>query len=295
MRWANFEQFFAGAKIDEMLCAETAGSSCVNDLAIDDYIVTSKLERQLIESDGRLFIVLYTNALHQPFQSESQYAIPDDIKSRSSRATYLIEKQHTVLFDALKLSGRFDDALIVILGDHGEFMREGKHRLTNIREEIYKPLFLVKPPINLPLDMARSLHSNRDKLVAHIDIAPTVAQMLGVRLKPGLDYRGSSLMGPITDDRILYLLNTNEWRAWPRGAVGIFRKDHGVIVDYSGDELCRSFGAGAFDSACTRDALLSAAFRESFVRKSISRIFRDKLSGGAFTGDLLDHPALGRN
>ena len=143
--------------------------------------------------------------------------------------------------------------------------------------------------------MARSLHSNRDKLVAHIDIAPTVAQMLGVRLKPGLDYRGSSLMGPITDDRILYLLNTNEWRAWPRGAVGIFRKDHGVIVDYSGDELCRSFGAGAFDSACTRDALLSAAFRESFVRKSISRIFRDKLSGGAFTGDLLDHPALGRN
>jgi hypothetical protein len=281
--WAGFSAFFDGARIDQVFSAETAGRPYVNDLAIDDIVPARELAARLQAAEGPVLAVLYSNALHVPFQRDSECGIPHTITRRRDRATYIVEEIHRVLFDALKTSGRYDPALIITLGDHGETLgnvdnvvEQHMARTTDLHDCIVRPLFLVKPPHDLPTEAARALRVNHDRLVANLDVAPTIARILGAEPADGLSYAGHSLFEEIPADRVAYLLNTNEWRFWSRGAVGVFRSGSRIFVDYLNDELCRYVpGEGA--SYQEREELLASACSIPLIQRSISRIYRDKL------------------
>lgn len=66
MRWAGFEQFFAGALIDYLYAAEVSGQPLANDLAIDDAFAFKKLTDHITQATEDIFIVFYVNALHPP-------------------------------------------------------------------------------------------------------------------------------------------------------------------------------------------------------------------------------------
>ncbi|MEN6541026.1 sulfatase-like hydrolase/transferase [Parvibaculum sp.] len=286
--WAYFDRFFAGAKIDELFCADTTESPIVNDISIDDAEPIMRLAYLIEEAQEPLFAVLYTNALHVPFQSESRIPIPPALKDRRSRALHIVEAGHKHIFDALRRSGRYDDALILSVADHGERLEDPlSHkwivpRLENYSEPILRPLFMLKPPRDLPPAMLRALHRNADALIANIDIAPTLAHLLGVSLGEDLAYAGHSLFEEIPADRLAIATSTNAWRSWHRTGVALMRGRERLVCDSYGlceyyriDDIAESPGDASARER--RDSMMMEAFGIPTLRENIARIYRKRI------------------
>jgi hypothetical protein len=288
LRWGGFESFFNSQSIDTLYSADTDGMEFVNDMCGDDYLVAKQLHTAILETDEPLCIVVYQNALHIPFQNQSACAIPDGIKDRRKRASYVIEASHGLIFDALKKTGRYDDSLIVSVGDHGETMGvDGSDetsrfsRLTNLSEPVVRPLYAIKPPRGLPERELGVLRANMDSLISTIDIAPTVAGLLNLTLPETLSYAGFNLFEPVPADRVHYTLTVNEWRSWPRAAVMLAQGNNCICIDYqNSDILCTDTHGKPLHGEVLRlkETLLKGSLSEPIVQKSISRVFRDKLS-----------------
>ena len=258
IKWAGFEEFFAGASIDYIYTAESSGQSLINDLTIDDAFAFKKLTEYIAQAEDNVFIVFYTNALHTPFQTRSEFFIPASLQNRRARAIYILETGYNVVFKALRESDRFDDALLMFVGDHGDFDYSsrpmGPGRIENYHDAVLSPLFMLKPPAALPAKMQYALETNARRLVANIDIAPTIADLLGVRLDDPLFYAGHSLFALIPEDRVSIAISTNAWRQWPRTAFAVARKRDRLACNSI--ELCEVRTAGVTNSSIKDTALV---------------------------------------
>lgn len=296
MRWANFEAFFgldnpAGA-IDHLVNPETANLPYAHELGCDDQVMATMLRDRILATQGPIFAVMYTNALHIPFQTDSLLPIPDHIVGRRERAAYLVEQVHGALFDALRQTGRYDDTLVITLGDHGESAGAdavaaggATSRLTRLSRRVTRPMFAIKPPARLAPDRRARLAANMARLVSTIDIAPTIASLLELDLAPQeggpAGYRGYDLTRQrVPEDRVHYTLTVNGWRSWPLGAAMIARQDIRLCIDYQTRAALCCDEAGqplAHAHHPVADLLLAQAMAEPVVRKIIARVFRDKL------------------
>lgn len=153
------------------------------------------------------FLYLHVMAPHREYNAKEEYAdlfMPDKFVGTASQvriqkdlALYDAEirysdDQFARVIAALKDAGRYDNALIVLLSDHGEqFMEHGHmaHSHSLHREEVTVPCFIklprnwrVETPIRYTVQMA--------------DIAPTILDALGLKPAPGME--GRSLM-PLID------------------------------------------------------------------------------------------------
>ena len=283
MRWAGFEAFFGEAHTDQMLTAQESGLPFVNDLGVDDHFVYRAAAQTIAQADGKLFMTLYPQSLHWPFQTDSAFKIPDEIHDRRARATYIAEAGFRLLFDSLRKSGRLDDSLIVVTGDHGEFdytstLRMPRMRLNTFDEGILSPIFLVKAPGGMAAGDLGTLSANSARLVANIDLAPTLADMLGGKLAKGLAYDGHSLFEPIPMNRIAYSTSTNEWRHWTRTAIAVSRGNQRMTCDET--RLCRLHAArnahlSPGRAAKPSDDLFRIAASNPVMRQALGQIYRD--------------------
>jgi phosphoglycerol transferase MdoB-like AlkP superfamily enzyme len=186
------------------------------------------------------------------------------------------------------MTDRYDDGLIISVGDHGQTVENSVNekghysRLINLPLSVLRPIFLMKPPQGLPDDMTQSLARNSGAVIANIDIAPTIAHVLGVTPKvDDLSYEGFSLFADIPATRIAYTLNVNHWRSWDRGCVAISRGNARVTVDYQTEDLCVYSSREPEEDEASRylnkEKLLLEGLSQEILRNAISRIFRDKL------------------
>ncbi|MFM2403526.1 MAG: hypothetical protein RL223_1406 [Pseudomonadota bacterium] len=288
LQWAQLETLLDFHAQDDMLSPQQAGLPFINDLGCDDHLIAQRLHDHILATEGPLCIVVYFHGLHLPFQKDSACPIPEAITDRRRRAAHITEAAHALVFEALRRSGRFDDTLIVSVGDHGEAFgvdpAEGSSRhsrLTRLSATVTRPLFLIKPPRGLDDDARARLRANAGQLVSLIDVAPTVASVLGVELAPGLRWSGLDLCRqPVPDDRVHYTLNVNEWRAWPQAAVMIAQGDLRICIDHqSPDTLCSDGRGQPLPEARwpQTDDLLAQALQVPRVQQAITRVFRDKL------------------
>jgi hypothetical protein len=279
--FAGFDRFLGGARFDQLATANTAGLRFVNDLGGDDYFAYQTAAKAIRNADGRLFMVLYVYALHAPFQTRSVYPIPASIEGRRARAAYIAESGFATLFQALRDSHRLDDALIVAAGDHGEFDNSTRawprSRIGTFDGGILSQAFFMKMPASLPESDRRTLEANAGRLVANLDVPPTIAELLGVRLDRGLSYSGRSLLHEVPADRIAYSTATNEWRAWPRTAIAVSRGSERMTCDIA--NLCRLSEADGLDlrfirKAGPNDALFRLALANPTLRQALGQIYQ---------------------
>lgn len=285
LNWAGFDRFFAGARLDDKMHAESFGRPFVNDLTIDDHFAFGAAADLVERHAGKLFVALYANALHWPFQTESEAGVPEDLSDRRSRAAHIQETGFASLFDALRRTNRLDDALVVVVGDHGEFDFSARAhvpitRVQTFEEGILSPVFLLKAPSGLPAGPAANLRANADRLVAPFDLAPTLAHLLGVTLAGGLRYEGASLLDPVPPERAVFSTATNEWRSWTKASVAVSRGRERMTCE--ADELCQlgvetGGGLKRVRQATPQDPLFLLALSDPLMRKNIGKIYRDHL------------------
>jgi arylsulfatase A-like enzyme len=138
-----------------------------------------------------------------PTPSQLEY-----IKCRYDQEILFNDLQFGRLMDYLKAKGVYDDAFILFTGDHGEeFMEHGGvgHGLTLYPEQVDMPLVIKWRD----MPVGRS-----DKYVQHVDLMPTVLDIVGVGTPYPLD--GTSLLKSVPHSRRVYMeeeLDGNKIRA----------------------------------------------------------------------------------
>ncbi len=132
-----------------------------------------------------------------------------DVPNRAAiRERYVLEVEAADrsvgrVLDGLRERGLYDDALIVFTSDHGEGLGDHSHtgHVQNLYDEqLHVPLVIKLPSRDRRIDALRARH---EELMLHVDLAPTLLDLVGAAALPG--QRGRSLLSsePGSNDRVL--------------------------------------------------------------------------------------------
>jgi arylsulfatase A-like enzyme len=123
--------------------------------------------------------------------NEKQTPLPEDdlryIQSLYDAGVAYTDEQVAALLDALRARGLYEDALIVLLADHGEEFREHGHLMhTQLYDECLRVPLLIKLP--------KIVHAGTrvPGQVGLVDVMPTLLELLGIE-RPSL-IQGESLV-----------------------------------------------------------------------------------------------------
>lgn len=138
----------------------------------------------------------------------------------------------------LRQAGIYDQALVIVTADHGASHREGLPRRglgdANMADILRVPLFIKFPNQREGV--------TRDGLVELVDILPTVADVLGVRLPRAVD--GHSLAGPTAPPRTTRtFINRSFTRIARRDVTGWRPSSQASLA-----RRMARFGVGAYDA-----------------------------------------------
>jgi glucan phosphoethanolaminetransferase (alkaline phosphatase superfamily) len=146
-------------------------------------------------------------SLPTPFEPWTTSKAPDEntaFKNFYQNAVYQQDLQVARMIEALKATSAGPRTVVVYTSDHAEAFREhGQmgHTFSIFDEEIHVPAWIDAPPGTLTDQEQQSLRDKRSEFLYHVDIAPTVLDLIGVPDDPRLrDYRakmpGHSLLRP---------------------------------------------------------------------------------------------------
>jgi len=130
---------------------------------------------------------------HAPYDAPPEY--------RANRAPYDAEVAYTDamlgrLFARLDAAHARDKTLVVLTADHGESL--GEHGETTHGLFAYDATIAVPLVLNAPAIAPAAI----DAPVSHVDLAPTILDLVGVAAPPQLD--GQSIARPVSRDRALF-------------------------------------------------------------------------------------------
>ncbi len=281
--WANLESFYQTPGPDLFLPAEKVGGEAINDAGIDEIDAMRVFCREIgkLSRDSSFLAVYNSNALHYPVQQSSPH-LPPMIASASRylQGARILDESLKELHDNLLSDSLLANALIIVTSDHGDtdsLVHGRLHRLYNFYDEIMRIPLLVRVPSRWLVEQperVEQLRANGDRIVANLDIVPTLVDLLGGSALTDTnnlyaEMRGQSLFKPVSVERVSIALNTNDIRQWDHEGFGIFWErrrfvysdlEGARLFDVSGDPLQRvdiwptasdsvkSFIAGIIDS-----------------------------------------------
>ena len=138
------------------------------------------------------------------------------------------------LVSALKAEGLYDDAIILFMADHGEML--GSHRLWQ-KMCMYEES--TRTPLAIKLPKGESQVKTYDGLISHIDVLPTLCDLLGIETPEtvsGTSFAQTVKTGaPFKREQVFIQFDGN-------GAMGNFQRctikgDSKLIVDTFKDEV----------------------------------------------------------
>jgi arylsulfatase A-like enzyme len=145
------------------------------------------------------------------------------------------------LVDLLRAKGRYDETLIAVLGDHG--LRARREYPPFHAGTIDDVVFHVPMVLHAPGVLTSTVRI--PWMTSHIDIAPSILDLLGIEADRGLEL-GSPMWNPRLTDRATYFFARGYL-----GADGYQRNRQAVMVRYLYGHVSRSDwnGALSFDAA----------------------------------------------
>lgn len=241
-KWANLEAFFELNNFNKYIPSSSLQGGLINDLGKDEYFSAKAFASAIKEApiSRPVFGFYFSNSLHSPFQKESAYLNKSQLcLSRFCIAQTILDHALNDIISAIVASGRSENSLIFILGDHGDSdkININGHRLYSFREDYWSTLLLVYASNKIQskyLKKFKVFQNNTQSLVASIDLYPSLVDLLSdsndsESLTGG--FHGFSLFQPIPLDRVLIGLNTNGLRSWPQEGFGIAKGQTRMIFN----------------------------------------------------------------
>jgi lipoteichoic acid synthase len=157
---------------------------------------------------GPFFLMMWNYATHFYYQDNSsdevfdQDEFPAGVFRNDETVEEYIDYLHAIhntdrrignLYRYLQERGLAEDTLVIITGDHGEaWGQHGKytHGHALFEEDVHVPLIFLCPSL-------AHLGPRRTTVGSHVDLWPTIADVLGVEPHP--QWQGRSLFAPIPD------------------------------------------------------------------------------------------------
>ena len=131
-------------------------------------------------SSEPFFLFFHIYEPHTPYAPEPAFAsYPDPYDGEVATADAIVGE----LLDGLKAQGVYDKAIVILLSDHGEGLRdhgEQEHGIFLYREALQVPLILKLPG-------GRHAGAAVASPVALVDVLPTLLALAGAPVPPGID------------------------------------------------------------------------------------------------------------
>lgn len=159
----------------------------------------------------------------QPFQPSTRSKAPEDnpyFKNLYQNAIYQQDQHLAKMLSYVRSTEAGKHTVIVYTSDHAEAFREHNqmgHTFSIFDEEIHVPGWIDAPPGTLSAEEAEALRQKQHEYVFHVDLAPTILDLMGVSRDPGIArYQarmpGHSLLSPALSDQPLLMSNcTGIW------------------------------------------------------------------------------------
>ncbi|MEZ4226008.1 MAG: LTA synthase family protein [Polyangiaceae bacterium] len=198
------------------------------DMGAPEGLLADHVNEQIGKLKEPFFAVVHFSNVHypyhvdadlpQPFQPATTSKAPDQNGSffnHYQNSVYQQDMHLARILERIRNSDLGKRTAIVYTSDHGEAFREhGQmgHTFSIFDEEIHVPTWIWAPPGILTEAQKQSLAKKRDDYVYHVDVAPTLIDLLGVWDDPGLDkYKtkmpGHSLLRPELTTQALPMTN----------------------------------------------------------------------------------------
>jgi len=139
--------------------------------------------------------------LPTPFEPWSTSKAPEDnasFKNFYQNSVYQQDLHIAKMIAALKATPAGKNTVIVYTSDHAEAFREhGQmgHTFSIFDEEVHVPAWIDAPPGTLTPDEIENLKAKRNAFLFHVDVAPTVLDLIGVPDDPRLSQYRQKMPG----------------------------------------------------------------------------------------------------
>ena len=154
----------------------------------------------------------------QPFQPSTTSKAAEDnpyFKNYYQNSVYQQDQHLAKILAHVRSTEAGKHTVIVYTSDHAEAFREhGQmgHTFSIFDEEIHVPAWIDAPPGTLTADEEKALVSKQGEYLFHVDMAPTILDLMGVADDPAIaGYRahmiGHSLLRPGLSDQALLMTN----------------------------------------------------------------------------------------
>jgi len=209
---------------------------------------------------------------------------PEELRRRYELEVSYVDGYVGRLLERLKSEGLYDDALIIFTSDHGEGLGHyrGFGHVDNLTEELIAVPLIVK----LPARSRREAWLNPARLARHVDLAPTILDLLGMPPLPG--QTGRSLLRD-DDEAPVHISQTHKPEA-PRDKLSLTDERFKMIYTVD-DESFRMFDLLA-DPGETQD-IFATALREgpewAERRKAMAELTRGRTRDDEQTDAALHH------
>ena len=243
--WRNLRSFLNNEGLDLIRTSEDTDLRTVNDLGVDDVAVSLWINKFIKnrKQEKPLFLVYNSNALHRPYQRDSDLLdIPDEIDKRYGRALYIIDKSIENIYNAFVESGEIDKTIFIFTADHGDYTANRIQRMSSFLKEALQIPIMIRFPdswIKENQEKYRTLMSNEKIRISNLDLYPTIIEILqsqktNTQLYDSLN--GTSLFSKINNSRTITCLSTNETRKWSNDGFGLYHDSLSYILDSFNEE-----------------------------------------------------------
>lgn len=198
------------------------------DMGAPEVFLAERLKREVHELKEPFLAVVQLSNVHYPYYVDPKQPMPFEpwttskgpdenlaFKNYYQNSVYQQDRHVAEFLRALRATEAGERAVIVYTSDHGEAFREhGQmgHTFSVFDEEIHVPAWIDAPPGTLTEAEASALAAKRDAYVFHVDVAPTIIDLLGVGGDPNIaQYEkklpGHSLLRPELSEQPLPMTN----------------------------------------------------------------------------------------
>lgn len=244
LRFGNSDMFIRNVAVGRRISGAELDRDADLDLGAPDPLVTAHAKRELsLLKEPFVAVVHYSNTHFPywvppgqagPFQPAELTKDPEkttDFKNHFRNAVHEQDRTIGDLVRSIRESPLGPRTVIVFTSDHGEAFREHTqlgHTLSVYDEEVHVPAWIDAPPGTLTDVERASVAARRDVPAFHVDVVPTLLDLVGVLDAPELARHrarmtGESLLRPLAAPVVQPLTNCNALWSCPFNNWGVMR------------------------------------------------------------------------